>query len=64
MQSNRNIILAIIIGVIIIASSFVFINRPSNIDVQDNDESNQPPESNLNQDLNLNSNLNRNQKQN
>ena len=39
MQSNRNIFIVIIIGVMIIAASILYVNRPSNIDVQDQDGS-------------------------
>jgi tetratricopeptide (TPR) repeat protein len=41
MQSNRYFFIAIIIGAIIIAASIIYVNRPPNIEVQDNEESTQ-----------------------
>jgi tetratricopeptide (TPR) repeat protein len=43
MQSNRYVIIAII-GVIVIAASFVYINKPNNVDNQDSDEDSQTQE--------------------
>lgn len=44
MQTNRNIFIAIIIGVVIIGAAIIFLNRPSDIDVQDNDKGTQTVE--------------------
>lgn len=37
MQSNRNMILAIIIGVVIIGAAIILMNRPSDVDLQENE---------------------------
>ena len=42
MPSNRYVLIAIIIGVVIVSASFVYLNKPP-IDGQDNDEGTQPP---------------------
>ena len=42
MQSNRYVLIAIILGAVIVSASFFYINRPS-IDNQDNDEGTPSP---------------------
>ena len=45
MQPNRNLLVLIIIGAIIVAASVFYLKTPPNAEIQDSDEDTQKPES-------------------